>query len=250
MRFGLIGDIHGNLEALERVLDFLLTREKVDKVIVLGDIVGYMANPNECVQISKEYKCIKGNHDFAVIHPERLDYFNPVAKEALIWTMNELTDENKAILKKLPLVRSFKEHNFTISHGTLRKPEEFLYLMGNIEAYRNFRLMKTQLLFVGHTHVPQYFVADKNSSMLNIKMINDIDYEKEIKLSKDNKYIFNIGSVGQPRDHNFKSCFVVYDSIKTTVKYIRLSYNVRKTAQKVIQNNLPTFLAKRILIGV
>ncbi len=250
MKIGLISDIHGNLEALEAVLKYLSTKEKVDKIIVLGDIVGYMANPNECVRLIKNYDCIQGNHDCTVVYEEDLDWFNPVAKEALIWTINELTDKNKDILRSLPLTKIYKEEDFTITHGTLNKPEEFLYLDGTFEAQRSFELMETQLLFIGHTHVPKYFILHRNDSSENIEMISEINYKQEVQLQENKKYIFNIGSVGQPRDYNYKSCFVIYDTDMKTVKYIRRSYNVRKTAKKVKNNHLPKFLYKRILIGM
>lgn len=248
LKIGLISDIHGNLEALEAVLEYLSAKEKVDKIVVLGDIVGYMANPNECVGLTKNYDCIQGNHDYTVVYEKDLDWFNPIAKEALIWTISELTDTNKNILKNLPLTKVYKEENFTISHGTLNSPEEFLYLDGIFEARESFKLMETQLLFVGHTHVPQYFILHKNDS--NIEEVFRINYKREIQLQENKNYIFNIGSVGQPRDHDYKSCFVIYDTDEKTVKYIRLPYNVRITARKVKENHLPKFLYKRILIGM
>lgn len=250
MKIGLIADIHGNLEALEVAFKYLSEKEKADKIIVLGDIVGYMANPNECVQLVKDYDCIQGNHDCTVVYEEDLDWFNPVAKEALLWTINELTDENKNVLKNFPLTRIYKKENFTISHGTLNSPERFLYLDGNFEAYESFKLMETKLLFVGHTHVPQYFILHGDNSIENIEMISDIDYKREIQLQENKSYIFNIGSVGQPRDYNYKSCFAIYDTDRKTVKYIRLPYNVRKTAKKIKKNRLPKFLYRRILIGM
>ncbi len=250
MKIGLISDIHGNLEALEVVLEYLSTKEKVDKIIVLGDIVGYMANPNECVQLTKNYDCIQGNHDCTVVYEEDLDWFNPVAKEALIWTINKLTNENKNILKNLPLTKVYKEENFTISHGTLNSPEKFLYLDEIFEAYESFKLMETQLLFIGHTHIPQYFILHKNDSSEDIEIISKINYKREIQLQENKNYIFNIGSVGQPRDYNYKSCFAIYDTDKKTIKYIRLPYNVRKTAKKIKSNRLPKFLYKRILVGI
>ena len=199
MKIGLISDIHGNLEALEVVLEYLSTKEKVDKIVVLGDIVGYMANPNECVQLTKNYDCIQGNHDCTVVYEEDLDWFNPVAKEALIWTINKLTNENKNILKNLPLTKVYKYEDFTISHGTLNSPEKFLYLDEIFEAYESFKLMETQLLFIGHTHIPQYFILHKNDSSEDIEIVSKINYKREIQLQENKNYIFNIGSVGQPR---------------------------------------------------
>lgn len=253
MKIGLISDIHGNLEALEAALGYLSKKEKVDQIIVLGDIVGYMANPNECVQLVKNYDCIQGNHDCTVVYEEDLDWFNPVAKEALLWTINELTDENKNILKDFPLTRIYKEKNFTISHGTLNSPEKFFYLDEIFGAHESFKLMETQLLFVGHTHVPQYFIRHGDSlsgNLENIEMVSKINYKREIQLQENKNYIFNIGSVGQPRDYNYKSCFAIYDTDRKTVKYIRLPYKVRKTARKIKKNRLPKFLYKRILVGM
>ena len=250
LKIGLISDIHGNLEALEVALEYLSVKEKVDKIIVLGDIVGYMANPNECVQLIKDYDCILGNHDCTVVYEKDLDWFNPVAKEALIWTINKLTDRNKEVLKNLPLTRVYREWDFTISHGTLNSPEKFLYLDDIFDAYESFMLMETQLLFIGHTHVPRYFVLHKDSSPEDIEMVTKINYKREIQLQENKSYIFNIGSVGQPRDYNYKSCFVVYDTNKKTVRYIRRSYNVRVTAKKIKKSHLPKFLYKRILIGM
>ena len=249
MKIGLISDIHGNLEALETVLEYLSAKEKVDKIVVLGDIVGYMANPNECVQLTKNYDCIQGNHDYTVVYEEDLDWFNPIAKEALIWTINKLTSENKSILKNLPLTKIYEE-DFTISHGTLNSPEKFLYMDRDFEAWESFKLMETQLLFIGHTHVPQYFILHGEGSPDTIEIIFEINYRREIQLQENKKYIFNTGSVGQPRDNNYKSCFAIYDTDRKTVKYIRLPYNVRKTARKAKNNQLPRFLYKRILIGI
>ncbi|MGB4312170.1 MAG: metallophosphoesterase family protein [Natronincolaceae bacterium] len=250
MKIGLISDIHGNLEALETVLECLSAKEKVDKIIVLGDIVGYMANPNECVELTKNYDCIQGNHDYTVVYEEDLDWFNPIAKEALIWTINKLTDTNKNILKNLPLTKIYERENFTISHGTLNDPERFFYMDRSFEAQESFNLMETQLLFIGHTHVPQYFILNEDNTPADIETVSDINYKQAIQLQKNRKYIFNIGSVGQPRDRNYKSCFVIYDTDEKTVKYIRLPYNVRVTARKIKKNQLPKFLYKRILIGM
>lgn len=250
MKIGLISDIHGNLEALEKVLEYLSTKEKVDNIIVLGDIVGYMANPNECVQLVKKYDCIQGNHDFAITDIEFLNYFNPIAKKALLWTIDELTIENKNILKNLPLTKLYENEDFTISHGTLISPEEFLYLDNIYDAYENFQVMKTKLLFVGHTHVPKYYVLDKSNSPATIEMTSHINYDYKIQLEENKSYIFNIGSVGQPRDYNNKSCFVIYDTVEKSIKYIRLPYDIEKTAQKIKNNNLPSFLYKRIFLGI
>ena len=121
---------------------------------------------------------------------------------------------------------------------------------GIFEAQESFELMETQLLFIGHTHVPQYFILHKSGSPENIEIISEIDYKQEIQLQENKSYIFNIGSVGQPRDYNYKSCFAIYDTGEKTVKYIRLSYKVRTTARKIKNNNLPKFLYKRILVGM
>lgn len=244
MKILLIGDIHGNIEALDAVL----TKEvdKIGNVIVLGDIVGYMANPKEAIDSVKDFDCILGNHDYAMCNTEMIWWFNSVARQALTWTKKQLREEDFTFLKGLPFQRIYKNENFTVVHGCLGD-DPFEYLLDIYQAEKNFKLMSTDLLFVGHTHVPIIWQED---SLENIKEFTTIDYDKEILLDEHLKYIFNIGSVGQPRDGDSRSCYVIYDTEKYSVCYRRQEYDINKTVRKIAENNLPRFLYERLTLGV
>ena len=242
MKILLIGDIHGNLEALQSVLG---EEKDVDKVVMTGDAIGYMANPREVLDIVKNFDCILGNHDYTVLNPERLDWFNPVAKKALVWTKKQLRKEDFVFLKELPFQRSYEEEGLTVVHGCLGV-DPFEYLEMDFQAKENFELMKTNLLFLGHTHVPKVWQKDRNKDIWNLAKI---EYNKEMFLDKSSKYIFNIGSVGQPRDNDPRACYAIYDTEKYSICYKRKKYDIGKTVQKIIENNLPRFLFERIVVG-
>lgn len=243
MKILLISDIHGNLEAL---INVLYNNQNVDKIIVLGDIIGYMPNPNECIQLVKDYDCILGNHEYAILNPARLDYFNPYAKEALLWTKGQLTSGNISFLKQLPFKISYPEFNFTVAHGSIGI-DPFEYIEEVRQAGTEFELMDTDILFIGHTHVPKVFIMDKKEN--SIETLDIIGYDIPISIDKNKKYIFNIGSVGQPRDRNPDSCYAIYNTIEKTVEYKRQPYNTNVTVRKIIENGLPRFLYERIIIG-
>lgn len=250
MRILLMGDIHGNLEALETCFA-VAGEESVDRINVLGDIVGYMANPNECVYAVKNYDCIAGNHDIAAFDDDELSQFNPFAYKALLWTRNCLKPENLDFLKSLPPHRVYCDEDYTIAHGSLINP--FAYTETESQVRLNTKFMPTSLLFIGHTHVPAMWCAHNKPSVLGHSRSTvielEIEYNKEIPLLKDKKYVINIGSIGQPRDLNPKSCCLVYDTKSYSVKFLRFDYPVDITIQKIKENNLPEFLHFRLLKG-
>ena len=157
MRYGIISDIHGNLEALETAID-ALSREKIDTYLCVGDIVGYAANPAECIEETKALTphIVCGNHDIASSGLMGTSSFNEAAREAVIWTRNNLSQENIAFLKRLNYI--YKNEHFILVHGTLEEPEAFHYMSDGYEAHRTFRLMgDTRVSFVGHSHIPGIF---------------------------------------------------------------------------------------------
>lgn len=243
MKILLLSDIHGNLEAL---INVLYNNQNVDKVMVLGDIVGYMPNPNECIKLVKDYDCVLGNHEYTILNPERLDFFNPYAKEALLWTKKQLLNNNIKFLEQLPFKIDYPESNFTIAHGSIGI-DPFEYIEEVWQAQNEFEIMDTDILFIGHTHVPKAFIMNKDTK--NIETLDIIGYDMPMKIDDKKKYIFNIGSVGQPRDRNPDSCYVVYDTVEKTVSYKRRPYNVNRTVRKIIENKLPRFLYERIVVG-
>jgi predicted phosphodiesterase len=239
VRFAVIGDIHGNLEALEAVLSECESRD-VDQFFCLGDIVGYGANPNECLKLIREIGalCVCGNHDHAVIGAQNLNYFNSHAREAVIWTARQLTDESKRWLKSLSLVQHLPD--FSLVHGSLQSPELFNYVQTIKDAEYNFRQMDRPLLFLGHSHYP---LACFDTSPMTYTL------DPIIPLDLSVKTVINIGSVGQPRDENPCSCFAVYEVEECKVELVRVKYDVEKAAGKILAAGLPQTLAMRLPLG-
>lgn len=241
MRYGIISDIHGNLEALETAID-ALSHEKIDKYLCVGDIVGYAANPAECIEKTRALKpyVVCGNHDMASGGLMGTNSFNEAAKAAIIWTRNNLSRENIAFLKRLSFIA--KNKHFILAHGTLEEPEAFHYMIDGYEAYRTFRLMDRQVCFVGHSHVPGIF-SHKNNRL-------NYFYKEKVRLSKDEKLIVNVGSIGQPRDGDPRLCYSVYDTGRNLIELKRLTYDIKKTQKKILDAGLPPFLAHRLSEGV
>ena len=156
MKYALVSDIHANLEAFTTVLD-VIEKESCDKIICLGDIVGYGANPRECIKLVRDYDmaCIAGNHDFACIGKTNINYFNSYAKESTLWTRKVTTETDKEWLNSLPLVDYHED--FTVVHGTLYSPELFDYIQTTYDAYLSLQLLENQVCFLGHSHVPITF---------------------------------------------------------------------------------------------
>ncbi len=235
MRIAIISDIHSNLEALTKTFEIIETKN-IDEIVCLGDIVGYGANPNECVElIRKRVKyVVMGNHDYAVaVDPTELFYFSSHARESDLWTREILTKENLEFLKSLPLTISFK--NLLFVHSSPAQPREWEYIFTEAQARIQFQYFNEKICFIGHSHLPGVFP------------------EKGIyngKINKNTRYIINVGSVGQPRDGDWRLCFGIFDTDTWTYEQIRSEYDVEKASIKIIQNGLPEFLARRILVGL
>lgn len=239
MRYALIGDIHGNLEALQSTLASI-DQEKVDHILCVGDIIGYGANPVECIELVKA-KCSKvvaGNHDYAAIGLTDVDYFNPFAKDALLWTSEQLTEKEINYIASLNLVE--REDSFIMVHATLNNPREWGYILNTFDAASNFEVQTDPLCFVGHSH----------GAVVYMKKENFISGHRFIsKLEPNCKYIVNVGSVGQSRDGDYRSAYVIYDHDQQTLKLKRVEYDVQTTQKKILEAGLPQILADRLSIG-
>ncbi|OGW53695.1 MAG: hypothetical protein A2Y81_08710 [Nitrospirae bacterium RBG_13_43_8] len=241
MRYGIFSDIHGNLEAFEVAIGALLN-ERIDKFLCVGDIVGYGADPAECVKKTRSLNpvIVCGNHDAASVGLTDIRYFNEVARQAVLWTQKNLSQKDMIFLKGLDLV--YKNQHLTLAHGTLHEPEEFHYMFDRNAAVATFGLMETQICFVGHSHVPGIFsYKGRHLSYL---------YREKVRISKGERMIVNVGSIGQPRDGDPRLCFCVYDTDNGSVELKKLSYDVAKTQKKIINAGLPCFLADRLSSGV
>ncbi|HYG34283.1 MAG TPA: metallophosphoesterase family protein [Clostridia bacterium] len=239
MKFAIIADIHANLEALQVVLEDT-RQQKCTHYACLGDVVGYNANPRECLELIRKLNmpCVKGNHDEYCCSEEALEGFNPAAAEAVNWTRNQITDDDKQWLRDLKYVRMVT--NFTIVHSTLDGPQRWGYVFDKLAAAASLTYQNTSICFFGHTHVPVAFVRDS--------MVRGGTYSK-FKVEPGKKYFVNVGAVGQPRDNNPKAAYVVYDVDEGTIELRRLDYDIATTQKKILEAGLPPRLAERLAFG-
>ncbi|MFN3466118.1 MAG: metallophosphoesterase family protein [Candidatus Brocadiales bacterium] len=240
MLYAILGDIHSNFEALEVVLGEI-KEAGADCILSVGDIVGYGADPNLCIQTIRGVASavVAGNHDYGAVNKTEVEYFNTEAREAVLWTSRQLSQEGNLYLSSLPLVT--EKDNITLVHGSLHFPELFAYIRTFYDAELCFRGLKNGVCFVGHSHVPVAIVRDDT-----IRAIGD----PEVSLQKVSKAIINVGSVGQPRDRNPKACYVLYDTEKNLVRFRRAAYDVVTASAKIIKAGLPAFNAERIRRGI
>jgi diadenosine tetraphosphatase ApaH/serine/threonine PP2A family protein phosphatase len=240
MRYGLFGDVHSNIEALDAVLR-ALEQERCDQVVCLGDIIGYGANPKECLDRIRSLGIITvaGNHDLAAVGGFDLNSFNSAARDAILYSISKLSADDLAFLGQLPLVRD--TNDFTIVHASPRKPENFDYIFTVTHAEEVFTEVPYNLTFIGHSHIPLVFFQDPG--------MTDYSFATEFYLRRQRRIIFNCGSVGQPRDGDPDACYVIFDTSIAKIRLSRVSYNVEAAANKILNADLPPILAERLYKG-
>ena len=239
MRYGIISDIHSNLEALDAVIE-ALEDHGVDAYLSTGDIVGYGADPVACVERVRDLgtTVVGGNHDWAVAEKLSIDYFNAYAREAIYWTQERLSEAHLRYLRELPLTKRVEE--ITLVHGTLFEPSNFDYLLTSYDAHLSLQVQETKLCLVGHSHVPITFVLDGTVTFT---------FESETNLSDVTKAIVNPGSVGQPRDDDPRASYGVYDTGTRTISIERVDYDIEGATSKILRAGLPEVLAERLWLG-
>jgi predicted phosphodiesterase len=239
MKYAVIADIHANLEALEVVLEDTKAQNCTHYCCV-GDVVGYNANPKECLDIVRNMgmPCVKGNHDEYCSTDEALDGFNPHAAEAVNWTRKQLSLEDKKWLQDLKYVRLVA--SFSMVHATLDQPGRWGYVFDKLAAASSFTYQNTSVCFFGHTHVPVAFIRDS--------MVRGGTYSK-FKVEAGKKYFVNVGSVGQSRDGVAKATYVIYDLNEQSIELRRLDYDIPKAQKKILEAGLPPRLAERLAYG-
>lgn len=240
MRYGIFSDVHANIEALNIVLD-AYQKEHIDVLLCVGDIVGYGANPKECIQVIRDRSIVTvaGNHDWAVTGKFDIDFFNPDAKAAVLWTKKALDDSDCSYLDSLALL--YQRDDFCLVHGTPVHPEGFYYMSSMEEARISFQHIDGAVCFIGHTHVPLAFIKENENITYNAS--------GPITIEQNKTYIVNVGSVGQPRDRDPRACFCVYDTDKKIVELKRIPYDVLSAQQKILNAGVPSFLAMRLASG-
>lgn len=241
MYYAIVSDIHSNYEAFCEVLNDLL-HFNVDEVYVLGDIVGYGPDPNECVKLVKSLKtrAIKGNHERALSNLTSLAMFNPLAAKIITWTKEHLDKDNMEFLDSLP--ESFIENRTAYVHGSFLSPDKYILESPDvIQEVEDLRKNEINIEFFGHTHTKIIFIEEEG-------MI--IPQDKWISLETDKIYLVNPGSVGQPRDRDQAASYLIYDTDNQSVLYRRIEYAVDKTIKKMQKEGFPPFTYNRLKLGL
>jgi predicted phosphodiesterase len=238
-KYAILGDIHSNWEALSAVLADAEAND-VDTYVCVGDIVGYNANPAECLEKIRSLcvAVVRGNHDHYVSHDECLEDFHPLAANVIDWTRRQLTREQIQYLKNLRFSRMVD--GFTIVHSTLDMPEKWGYVIDSLDADANFNYQTSSVCFHGHTHVPVVFERQGRVVRSSFTTFNT---------TLGRKCFINTGSVGQPRDGDPRASYVIYEPSARRVDLRRVEYDIAATQQKIIEAGLPERLARRLEQG-
>ncbi len=249
MVYAIISDIHANLEALRAVFDEI-DRRAVDVVYCLGDLVGYNADPGDCVDLvlSRAEAVVRGNHDKAVAGLTDLDWFNSAARAAALWTRAVLPDRELDRVAGLPQGPLERADGVLLCHGSPADEDEYLVPGGRLQAA--FQLLEEEraearLCLHGHTHVP-LAAAWQGGSGQEEPTLQMLDPRQPIEMEEGCVYLVNPGSVGQPRDGNPRASFGILDTGRGTFTTIRVAYDFRETQRKIIEAGLPAVLARRL----
>jgi diadenosine tetraphosphatase ApaH/serine/threonine PP2A family protein phosphatase len=240
VRVAVVSDVHSNLVALRAVLDHA---GPVDSVWCLGDTVGYGPEPEACVRTlnQRPHVAVAGNHDWAAIGRLGTEDFNAAAATALHWTIGQLSPEAREYLELLPQRRV--EGEFTLVHGSPRDPI-WEYLLSARAAAANFDYFATRYCLVGHTHVPSYFLL--RDGRADVRYV-EADYQ--LDLADPARFILNPGSVGQPRDDNPHSSYLLLDTKKRVATWRRVPYDIAATQLQMAEHGLPRPLIERLAGG-
>ncbi len=243
MRYLILSDIHGNLEALEAVIEH--AGGDYDEIVCLGDLVGYGADPNDVTEWVRENcsNVIRGNHDKACCGLEEPTLFNPMARFAAEWTHEKLTEDNRLWLRELPKGPLSVGGDFLIVHGSLLDEDE--YLIDAYDASSQFPHMSGRLVFFGHTHIQGGFF---------LRRVNGVAHSGEackdgLCFREGDSLLVNPGSVGQPRDLLWTAAYALYDAERRQISYRRCDYRVQDAQEKIRRAGLPDSLAERLAVG-
>lgn len=243
MRYAVISDIHSNLEAFQAVLDGIAELH-ADRILCLGDVAGYHADPNACIELLREKNItsILGNHDAAACGFSSPHDFNPIALEAILWTRRHVTPENSDFLRTLP--RELQVNGLFLCHGTIHDTNH--YILSHDDVRDAFELMAElpgapRICLHGHSHLPSAF-RFQNSVIAR-------ERGELLTLSPSAAYLINPGSVGQPRDGDPRAAFLIHDDAVGTVTFFRVDYDRETCQNKIIAAGLPAKLALRLALG-
>ena len=246
MRLAVIADIHSNSEALVSVLA-QLDREGVEAILNLGDLVGYNASPNECLELLQGRKVwsLAGNHDLAVLDPERAQNFNIIAYEALMWCRQQIRPEFLEFLQGLPLLRKLPG-SFLACHGTPANPDTYIayHFQGKRVLTELYKHSDLRVCFFGHTHRRALWYRDIRGKVA-LRQISPAT----MQLSPEEHYLINPGSVGQPRDGNPEAAYAIFDDEESSIQFKSVPYDVSGAQRRILAAGLPPYLAERLALG-
>ena len=246
MRYLVLTDIHANLEALDACLLDARSRG-YDKTLVLGDLVGYGADPNAVVERIRSLKptaIVRGNHDKVASGLEQAEGFNAVARSAANWTLEALLPESRKWLASLPEGPMVIDELVEICHGS--PFNEDAYIFDELDAVRALKTSSRPLCLFGHTHYPVTFELSADAFDT---LVPTAASAAELCLKEGAKYLVNPGSVGQPRDGDPRAAYAIVDTRRRCVELLRLTYPVEEAQEKVIRAGLPEVLAQRLAVG-
>ena len=237
----IISDVHANLEALLAVQK-RIKKLAPDKIVFLGDVVGYGAAPNECIEIIREMTPIQiaGNHDFGAVDLTDTRLFNPIAREAIDWTADALSAGNARFLKNLPMTY-VEDIDIRAVHATPFEPESWHYILSPNHALAEFDHFEETICLIGHSHQPVIFELKDTETV--------VTRTDAMKIEMGRRYIVNVGSVGQPRDHDPRACLCTCDIDTGELKIERVEYDIEGAKKRILDAGLPSVLANRLSWG-
>ena len=239
MRYAILGDVHANLEALEAVLAEV-RREGADRMVCVGDLVGYGADPGTCIDLLREagVTVVAGNHDHAAIGKLDIEYFNPFAKASTLWTARALSGDQRRYLEELPLVH--EEEWLMVAHGSVHEPEAFHYIQTLDDAAESLRALTRPVCFLGHSHIPVSFFGGDGVAYAT---------DPVTPVDPAGRTVVNVGAIGQPRDLDPRAAVAFYDTDRREVRLHRVAYDIETATEKILSAGLPEILAERLRFG-
>lgn len=242
MKYGLISDIHGNLEALRAVLNDLEKRG-VDSIHCLGDVVGYGADPAACLKLVLEHCDTKllGNHEYAALGLQSCENFNDAAKTSTEWTQQKLDDDCISVMSDFALDRPMDD--MYLVHASPFEPSEWHYILSATDAVTAFECLKQKISFIGHSHIPTV-LREKPNGLPSFKTGHNFAADPE------GRYLVNVGSVGQPRDNDPRAGYVIFESEELDIEFHRVEYDIEAAQRKMREANLPSTLISRLSAGI
>lgn len=246
MRLALISDIHSNVQALEQVLA-RIDGEGVDLILNLGDLVGYNANPNECVELlqSRPVLSLAGNHDLALLNVELAQHFNIIAYQAIVWAQSEVRPELLEFFQNLPPIREGRD--YLACHGTPTSADAYInyHFQGKKVLKMLDKGLRLRVCFFGHTHRRALWYKDIRGKVATLPLTPG-----KIILEPSWHFLINPGSVGQPRDGNPDAAYAIFDDEEFSIQYKSVPYDVAGAQNSILRAGLPEFLAERLAQGV